>query len=51
VRPQVVFHSAALRHLSLLELLPDDAYKSNVLGTGYILEAAMTYRVEGFVNI
>ena len=51
VRPQVVFHAAALRHLPLLELQSNEAYKTNVLGAKYILEAAMACQVESFVNI
>jgi FlaA1/EpsC-like NDP-sugar epimerase len=48
-RPQVVFHAAALKHLSLLERHPEEAIKSNVWGTLNVLEAAQN--VEKFVNI
>jgi FlaA1/EpsC-like NDP-sugar epimerase len=47
--PQVVFHAAALKHLSLLERHPAEAFKTNVLGTQTVLE--MARRVERFVNI
>ncbi|CAN5592507.1 nucleoside-diphosphate sugar epimerase/dehydratase [soil metagenome] len=50
-RPQVVFHAAALKHLPLLEMYPDEAYKSNVLGTLNVLHAAQMVGVEVFVNI
>jgi len=50
-RPQVVFHAAALKHLPLLELHPDEGVKTNVWGTQHLLEAAMAHGVERFVNI
>ena len=50
-RPQVVFHAAALKHLTLLEQFPLEGWKSNVLGTLNVLEAAYSVHVETFVNI
>ncbi len=50
-RPQVVFHAAALKHLPMLEQYPDEAWKTNVLGTANVLEAAREAGVEVFVNI
>lgn len=50
-RPQVVFHAAALKHLPMLEQYPDEAWKTNVLGTANVLEAARAVGVEVFVNI
>ena len=50
-RPQVVFHAAALKHLSLLESHPGEAIKSNVWGTQTVLEACAAAGVERFVNI
>jgi FlaA1/EpsC-like NDP-sugar epimerase len=50
-QPQVVFHAAALKHLSLLEMHPGEALKSNVWGTQNVLDAAETVGVERFVNI
>jgi FlaA1/EpsC-like NDP-sugar epimerase len=50
-RPQVVFHAAALKHLPLLEQYPAEAYKSNVVGSLNVLEAAAEVGVEVFVNI
>ena len=50
-RPDVVFHAAALKHLPLLERFPDEAFKTNVLGTWNVLDAARSVDVTAFVNI
>lgn len=50
-RPQVVFHAAALKHLTLLEQFPLEAWQTNVLGTANVLAAARAVEVESFVNI
>jgi FlaA1/EpsC-like NDP-sugar epimerase len=50
-RPEVVFHAAALKHLTLLERHPAEAVKTNVLGTLDLLEAAAASGVGRFVNI
>ena len=50
-KPQVVFHAAALKHLPMLQQDPVEAWKTNVLGTLHVLEAARSVGVEKFVNI
>ncbi|MCV9996518.1 polysaccharide biosynthesis protein [Paeniglutamicibacter sp. ZC-3] len=50
-RPDVVFHAAALKHLPMLEQYPDEAWKTNVLGTLNVLRAAQSTNVATFVNI
>jgi FlaA1/EpsC-like NDP-sugar epimerase len=50
-RPEVVFHAAALKHLPLLESHPEEAWKSNVVMTRLLLEAANHAGVSVFVNI
>jgi dTDP-glucose 4,6-dehydratase len=50
-RPEVVFHAAALKHLPMLEQYPDEAWKTNVLGTLNVLNAARSVGVDTFVNI
>ncbi len=50
-RPDVIFHAAALKHLTLLERHPGEAVKTNVLGTLDLLQAAVDCGVERFVNI
>lgn len=50
-RPQVIFHAAALKHLALLEKFPDEAWKTNVVGTQNLLGLAKEFGIECFVNI
>jgi FlaA1/EpsC-like NDP-sugar epimerase len=50
-RPQVMFHAAALKHLPMLEQYPAEAWKTNVLGTMNVLDAARASGVQRFVNI
>lgn len=51
VRPDVVFHAAALKHMPMLERAPGEAFKTNVLGTRNVLLAALDQGVPLFVNI
>lgn len=50
-RPEVVFHAAALKHLPLLEMHPEEGWKTNVWGTRNMLDMAGKFSVERFVNI
>lgn len=50
-RPEVVFHAAALKHLPMLERYPDEAWKTNVLGTRNVIAAALESGVERFINV
>ncbi|MBB0996451.1 polysaccharide biosynthesis protein [Dietzia maris] len=50
-KPQIVFHAAALKHMPLLEHYPQEALKTNVLGTQNLLDASEMSGVETFVNI
>ncbi len=49
--PEIVFHAAALKHLTTLERFPEEAHKTNVLGTKNVLAAARKFNVDTFVNI
>jgi FlaA1/EpsC-like NDP-sugar epimerase len=51
VRPHVVFHAAALKHLPLLERYPREAVLTNVIGSQTVLEAARAAGVDRFVNV
>ncbi|MGC4765848.1 polysaccharide biosynthesis protein [Micromonospora sp. DT46] len=48
-RPDVIFHAAALKHLTLLQRHPGEAVKTNVWGTLSVLDACRD--VARFVNI
>lgn len=50
-RPEVVFHSAAHKHVPLMEDNPVAAVKNNIIGTRNIMYAAEHYKVESFVMI
>ena len=50
-RPQFVFHAAALKHVPALEGAPSEGWKTNVLGTGNVLEACERHGVGRVVNI
>jgi FlaA1/EpsC-like NDP-sugar epimerase len=50
-RPEVVFHAAAHKHVPLMELNPSEVITNNVLGTKYVLDAAIKADVERFVMI
>ena len=49
--PAVVFHAAALKHLPLLEMYPEEGWKTNVEGTNNVLRAAARVGVDHFVNV
>jgi len=51
VRPDVVFHAAAHKHLPLLERHPCEGVKSNVLGTQNVVQAARESGAARFVLI
>lgn len=49
--PQVVFHAAAHKHVSLMEANIEDAITNNVLGTKNLVNTAVDYDVERLVMI
>ena len=51
IKPDVVFHAAALKHLNMLEKFPEEGCKTNVQGTFNVLEASTKSEVKIFVNI
>jgi len=51
VRPDIVFHAAAHKHLPLLERHPCEAVKSNVRGTENVLWASLKHEVAKFILI
>ncbi len=50
-QPQIVFHAAAHKHVSLMEENVEDAVSNNVQGTQCVLSCAEIYGVEQFVLI
>lgn len=49
--PEIVFHTAALKHQPLLERQPVEALKTNVWGTDTLLVVAADCAVERLVNV
>jgi FlaA1/EpsC-like NDP-sugar epimerase len=41
VRPEIVFHAAAHKHVPMMEQNPEEAITNNVLGTANVVEAAI----------
>ena len=50
-RPQVIFHSAAHKHVPMMEHQPSEAIRNNVLGTVLVAEMAIRHGAERFVFI
>ncbi len=51
IRPDIVIHAAALKHLVILERFPREGYLTNVLGTRNLALASREFKVEKFINI
>jgi FlaA1/EpsC-like NDP-sugar epimerase len=51
LRPQIVFHAAALKHVPVLQDHADEAVKTNVAGTANLMHSGRKVGVERFVLI
>jgi FlaA1/EpsC-like NDP-sugar epimerase len=51
LRPDIVFHAAALKHVPLMEENPLEALKTNVIGTRNMADAALANEVSSFIMI
>ncbi len=51
LRPDVVFHAAAHKHVPLMERNPEEAIFNNVIGSRNLVTLAVRYGVSHFVNI
>ncbi|HLP57862.1 MAG TPA: polysaccharide biosynthesis protein, partial [Candidatus Deferrimicrobium sp.] len=49
--PDIIFHTSAYKHVPLMEGHPEEAVKTNVLGTLNLAELAVQYGVKKFINI
>jgi nucleoside-diphosphate-sugar epimerase len=50
-RPEIVFHAAAHKHVPVLEVHPEEALATNVIGTANLADAAVASGTERFVLI
>lgn len=50
-RPDIVYHTAAHKHVPLMEDSPNEAIKNNVFGTWKTVQASIKYNVKKFVLI
>ncbi len=51
VKPEIVIHAAAHKHVPLMEDCPEQAVKNNVFGTLHTAQCAMAHHVARFVMI
>ncbi|MDR1900880.1 MAG: polysaccharide biosynthesis protein [Treponema sp.] len=51
LQADVIFHTAAYKHVPMMEENPVASIENNLFGTANLLDAAVKYRVERFVHI
>lgn len=50
-RPQLIFHAAAYKHVPMLENQVQIAVRNNVLGSKYVVDLAVKYQADIFVQV
>jgi FlaA1/EpsC-like NDP-sugar epimerase len=50
-KPQVVFHTAAYKHVPMMENYPEEAIHCNILGTKILADFSVLYNVDKFVFV
>lgn len=50
-KPDIIFHAAAYKHVPLMEQYPEEAIKTNILGTVVLADLADSFHVEEFILI
>ncbi len=51
IKPDIVFHAAALKHVPLMEYVPKEAIQTNVIGTWNVVQAAQVQQTPKLVYI
>ena len=49
--PDIVYHAAAYKHVPLMEMNPQQAIFTNVLGSKYMADLSLKYKAERFVMV
>ena len=50
-RPDIVYHCAAYKHVSLMEIWPQEAEATNVVGTRILVDASIKFKVDRFIFV
>lgn len=50
-RPDIVYHCAAYKHVSLMEVWPEEAERTNVDGTRILVDASIKFKVKRFIFV